>query len=160
MKETIKNLREFFRYSQTQIAAMVGVSRQMYIKYENGEYEPNVKVISALCRVYNVPYQIIIENKYKDGVPERRDASDFMEKVELNKTVRPEAEFDFSHLDDNGMEVAEPVAGYESKPTSSKTEKIFQQIYALVEQLGIEDRMKVIAHIADSVREELQKGRN
>lgn len=63
MKETLKALREQFNYSQNTVANFLGISRQMYIKYENGEVEPSVKTIVALCGLYKVPYDYIIENK-------------------------------------------------------------------------------------------------
>lgn len=63
MKETLKALREQFNYSQNTVANFLGISRQMYIKYENGDVEPPVKIIVALCGLYKVPYDYLIENK-------------------------------------------------------------------------------------------------
>ncbi len=63
MKEILKQLRETNRYSQSAIAAYLGVSRQMYAKYENGEYEPSVNSIRLLSKLYKVSYEVIIENK-------------------------------------------------------------------------------------------------
>ena len=63
MKETLKALREQFNYSQNTVANFLGISRQMYIKYENGDVEPPVKTIVALCGLYKVPYDYLIENK-------------------------------------------------------------------------------------------------
>lgn len=63
MKETIRSLREQHNFSQTYLASYLGVSRQMYIKYETGEVEPPVRVISGLCKLYSVSYDIIIDNK-------------------------------------------------------------------------------------------------
>lgn len=63
MKETLKALREQFNYSQNSVAQFLGVSRQMYIKYESGEVEPPVKVVVALAGLYKVPYDVLLENK-------------------------------------------------------------------------------------------------
>lgn len=63
MKETLKALREKFNYSQNSVANFLGISRQMYIKYENGDVEPPVKVVTALCGLYKVPYEVLIDNK-------------------------------------------------------------------------------------------------
>lgn len=76
MKETLKALREQFNYSQNTVANFLGISRQMYIKYENGDVEPPVKTIVALCGLYKVPYEYIIENKgithsHNDSAPEK-----------------------------------------------------------------------------------------
>ena len=62
MKETLKALREKNNYSQATVAKYLGLSRQMYIKYESGEAEPPVKVIVALSKLYKVDYAQIIDN--------------------------------------------------------------------------------------------------
>ena len=65
MNETIKNLREKNGFSQSYLASYLGVSRQMYIKYENGEVEPPIKAVKAICKLYSVPYNTIIDNELK-----------------------------------------------------------------------------------------------
>ena len=62
MKETLKALREKNNYSQATVAKYLGLSRQMYIKYESGEAEPSVKVVVALSKLYKVDYAQIIDN--------------------------------------------------------------------------------------------------
>lgn len=63
MKETLKTLRDQFNYSQNSVAKFLGISRQMYIKYENGDAEPPVKIVVALSGLYKVPYDFLIDNK-------------------------------------------------------------------------------------------------
>ena len=63
MKETLLYLRELNHYSQAYIAKYLNISRQMYSKYENGEVDAGVKSVVALCKLYNVPYDVILENK-------------------------------------------------------------------------------------------------
>jgi len=63
MNETIKALRTQKGYSQSYLASYLEVSRQMYIKYENGEVEPPVRVIKLLCKLYGVTSDLIIQNK-------------------------------------------------------------------------------------------------
>lgn len=63
MKETIKKLREQNNYSQSALAELLHISRQMYVKYENGEVDPPVKIIMKLCSIYKVSYDFIIDNK-------------------------------------------------------------------------------------------------
>ena len=64
MKESLKALREKNNYSQATVAKYLGISRQMYIKYESGEAEPPVKVIVALSKLYKVDYAQIIDLMY------------------------------------------------------------------------------------------------
>lgn len=63
MNETLKQLRENNNYSQNSIATFLGISRQMYIKYEQGTIDPPVKVIKNLANFYRVPYEYIIDDK-------------------------------------------------------------------------------------------------
>ncbi len=63
MNETIKLLREQNNYSQNSIATFLGISRQMYIKYEQGVIAPPVKVVKDLANFYRVPYEYIIDDK-------------------------------------------------------------------------------------------------
>lgn len=65
MKETLIFLREKNRYSQTEMAKLVGVSRQAYVKYETGEVEPSVQIVRKLSEIYGVDYRELIDNYYR-----------------------------------------------------------------------------------------------
>ncbi len=41
----------------------MGISRQMYIKYESGEAVPPVKTVVNLANFYHVPYDVILDDK-------------------------------------------------------------------------------------------------
>lgn len=74
MKETLLYLRELNHYSQSFIAKYLNISRQMYAKYENGDVEPGVRSVIALCKLYKVPYDVILENKIADKeIPANND---------------------------------------------------------------------------------------
>ncbi len=62
MKDKLKELREKRGLSQAAVAAHIGISRQMYNKYENGEVEPSMKAIKALCTLYAVSYDEFLGN--------------------------------------------------------------------------------------------------
>lgn len=66
MNNTIKALREQNNYSQAAVAQFLGISRQMYIKYENGLVEPPVKIVSELAHFYHVTYDTIIDDSFGD----------------------------------------------------------------------------------------------
>jgi len=66
MKDTLKYLRMQNNFSQNQVAEYLGISRQMYIKYESGETEPTVKCVRELSKLYKVTYDILIDDKYKE----------------------------------------------------------------------------------------------
>lgn len=67
MNETIKALREANNFTQSEIAGYLGISRQMYIKYESGDVEPPVSVVKLLSKKYDVNYDVIIDNKRPNG---------------------------------------------------------------------------------------------
>ena len=60
MWKKIKELREKRGLSQSAVADFIGISRQMYNKYENGEVEPSLKAVKALCTLYAVSYEDLI----------------------------------------------------------------------------------------------------
>ena len=66
MHEALKKLRILNNYSQSYLAEYLKVSRQMYIKYENGVVEPPVKIVKELCRLYKVSYSTILGPIKKD----------------------------------------------------------------------------------------------
>ena len=66
MLDSLKYFREQNNYSQGAVASYLGISRQMYIKYENGEVEPPLKVVVQLAKFYRVSYDVLIDNKTPD----------------------------------------------------------------------------------------------
>lgn len=67
MNETLKYLRELNHFTQTDVADFLGISRQMYIKYENGEVEPPVSVVKKLSEKYGTSYDVIIDDKHRQN---------------------------------------------------------------------------------------------
>ena len=64
MNKTLCNLRIQNNYSQAAVASFLGISRQMYIKYESGEAVPPVKTVVNLANFYHVPYDVILDDKF------------------------------------------------------------------------------------------------
>ena len=64
----MKIYREENNYSQSAVASYLGISRQMYIKYESGEVEPPLKVVVQLAKFYRVSYDVLIDNKRPDQI--------------------------------------------------------------------------------------------
>ncbi len=62
MKEILIKLRQENRYSQSLLSKVLGISRQAYMKYESGEVEPSVEIVRKLSKIYQVPYDVIIDN--------------------------------------------------------------------------------------------------
>lgn len=66
MKEILIKLRTENRYTQDQIAKMLGITRQSYMKYENGDVEPTVEMIRKLSHFYSVSYEVLIDNQFQN----------------------------------------------------------------------------------------------
>ena len=77
MNNTLRILREQNNYSQAAVASYLGISRQMYIKYETGTAVPPVKVVSELSNFYRVPYDVIIEDKLNQHQNEKKEAAEY-----------------------------------------------------------------------------------
>lgn len=63
MKEIIKYLRQLNSLTQDEVAAKLGITRQSYIKYENGNVTPSEKMIEKMAVIYKVSTDYIHENK-------------------------------------------------------------------------------------------------
>lgn len=50
----IKKLRENYGYSQPDLAKRLGISRSAISMYENGNREPDLEVLEAMCDIFNV----------------------------------------------------------------------------------------------------------
>lgn len=77
MKDILRVLREKNNLSQASVAEYLGVSRQMYMKYESGENEPTVKMVVLLSQLYKVSYEQIIDNRIDEKILVSADKSDY-----------------------------------------------------------------------------------
>ncbi len=107
MKETLKALREQFNYSQNSVAKFLGISRQMYIKYENGEADPPVKTVIALCGLYKVPYDFLIDNKCFT-----QNKSLSANKIDTQESENQHKKVEYKFHEEKTLAVADPGAEY------------------------------------------------
>ncbi len=54
LMEKLRALREDNDLTQTQVASYLGTSQTMYARYERGANELPIRHFTALCRLYNV----------------------------------------------------------------------------------------------------------
>lgn len=66
MKEILKYLRQLNSFTQSQIAGKIGLSRQSYMKYENGSVVPSDNIVDRLAAVYGVAPEFLRANKIPD----------------------------------------------------------------------------------------------
>lgn len=87
MKEILRKLREENRLSQASVAEYLGISRQMYMKYEAGENEPTVKVVKSLSQLYHVSCDVIINNQIP--VISKSDSNEYIIADEYSGVANP-----------------------------------------------------------------------
>ena len=70
MESVIKKLREQYRYTQTKLAEILGISRPTLINYENMEQDIPIPIVKSLSKLFNVSYECIIDNKLPESISE------------------------------------------------------------------------------------------
>lgn len=138
MKEKLKELREKRGLSQAEVAQEIGISRQMYNKYERGDTEPSLTAIKALCTLYAVPYEELL-----DSVA-----------VEHTRTYKiPDSASD--------MMCSSPAPSYSATKVSPATspygtENYFAQIMSLLPKLLLSEKSRLLTAVAQSMTEEVE----
>lgn len=113
MKEILKYLRQTNSLTQDEIAKKLEISRQWYIKYENGSVVPSEEIVKKLSEIYQVSKDFILQNK----VPSIKD----LQNSETHKKVENKIDTDFGKLAvaDSGVATAVAV----KKKTTTKVLK-------------------------------------
>lgn len=69
----IRDLREDFDKTQTEIADVLNTSQTMYARYERGENELPIRHLVALCKYYNVSsdYILGLDKTIRDNIKDK-----------------------------------------------------------------------------------------
>ena len=137
MNNTLRILREQNNYSQAAVASYLGISRQMYIKYESGAAVPPVKIVTELSNFYRVPYDVIIEDK-----------------LNQNQNVKSEkhepAEYTFERSEDVSWELHDPGAVYGAEEGAASY--YLKTILEMLPKLVYKEQLKVMEKLAGMVQ--------
>ena len=68
LKDNLIRLRKLNGYSQEQIADRIGISRQAYAKWENGQTTPDIEKAAALADVYNISLDNLLNGGSVEGI--------------------------------------------------------------------------------------------
>lgn len=137
MNDKLKELREKRGLSQAEVAQEIGISRQMYNKYERGDTEPSLSAIKALCTLYDVSYEELLNS-----------AND------VNSS--PLYNIDQS-IGEKSVE--SPAVPYGVKNASSPafgTENYYAQIINLLPHLLLSEKSRLLSAVAQSLTEEVE----
>lgn len=69
--ERIKTLREFYRYSQKEMAELIGISQPYYFKFEKGNGEPNLETLVKIADILKTTTDFLLgrdKNEVEKGV--------------------------------------------------------------------------------------------
>lgn len=133
MNETLRKLREQNNYSQAAVASYLEISRQMYIKYENGDAVPPVKIVTALSNFYRVPYDVILEDK--------------LNSKEETHSAAPGI---YDNLEETVLEVHEPATAY--GPATSSSSYYLKAILEMLPKLVYKEQLKVLEKLSGMVQ--------
>lgn len=132
MYSTIKKLREQNNYSQSALSERLGISRQMYVKYENGDVEPPVRVIRQLCSLYHVSYDFIIDDTLSENT---------------NKQLQGNIYYVSSEKDD--IEACSPDTSYGPSITyRNKSTRSFENVVEAVRKVPSEQLPAILAFVS------------
>lgn len=141
MKSKLKELREKRGLSQAEVAQEIGISRQMYNKYERGDTEPSLSSIKALSTLYAVSYDELI------------DSADSMDSTKIDETKAEESEKGTAVYKIDNSYGAMAVA---SPPVAYGTENYYAQIIQLLPHLLLSEKSRLLTAIAESLTEEVE----
>ena len=68
LKENLMLLRTLHGFSQEELAARIGISRQAYAKWESGATVPDIEKCALLARVYGVTVDSLIKDEKVEGI--------------------------------------------------------------------------------------------
>lgn len=123
MKEILRSLRNKNNYSQSAVACYLGISRQMYNKYENGSAEPSVKNIKKICELYSVSADVFFQEK---------------------KSEKSKDYFDSEELDSfSGFCAASP-----SVPYGNSSRRLLDELLNLLPELNFTEQISLMSKLA------------
>ncbi|WP_249315895.1 helix-turn-helix transcriptional regulator [Bacillus sp. FJAT-49711] len=67
LRNRVKELRARFGYSQTDLADLVGVTRQTIAAIEKGDYVPSLLLGMTICKVFNLPMEEVFWLEVQEG---------------------------------------------------------------------------------------------
>lgn len=66
LSDVLRNHRKEMKLTQDEIAEKIGVSRQSVAKWESGQSVPDIFNCQALCRLFNIRIDDLLQSDYKN----------------------------------------------------------------------------------------------
>lgn len=154
MKETLRVLRLQNGYSQGVLADYLGVSRQMYSKYENEGIIPPVDLVAKLAKFYRVPYDVIIDNKLSAYDSLAPSDSCVIQKSSSVNNKRKDVTFNFTS--EKELEVACPVLAASSTEAFSNSFYV-DTVLGMLPKLIYAEQLRVLAKLSEMIHQETEE---
>lgn len=140
MHKTLLNLRIQNNYSQAAVASFLGISRQMYIKYESGEAVPPVKTVVNLANFYHVPYDVILDDQLNSFGEEQGE--------------HPETSYEIEQKEPESLAVHDSGAGAGADFLAVRRAPSYylNAILQMLPKLVYQEQLKVLAKISGMVQ--------
>ncbi|EHO7308794.1 helix-turn-helix domain-containing protein [Salmonella enterica] len=92
LKDILRARREQRKLKQSDMAKLLGVTTQTYLKWENGVYEPRASQIKRLAEILDIS-EIEICRGYLFQEPEYYDVIDFITEIDKHRQWVKDTEF-------------------------------------------------------------------
>ncbi|EDQ9400055.1 helix-turn-helix domain-containing protein [Salmonella enterica] len=92
LKDILRGRREQRKLTQSDMAKLLGVTTQTYLKWENGIYEPRASQIRRLAEILDIS-EIEICRGYLFGKPEHYELIDFIKEIDKHRQWVNDTEF-------------------------------------------------------------------
>lgn len=87
VNENLKLIREGLGYSQTDVAAKLGITRQGYNHYETGKRIPPLDIMENLCSIFNVDMNALTDSTDLQAWTNRSNFAERLKMLRENKNV-------------------------------------------------------------------------
>lgn len=81
----LKSLRESKKYTQKEVAELIGCSPQAYNYYESGKREPSIETLISFSHLYNIPVDFLIGNFPQSKKECKKQFSELKKEINLLK---------------------------------------------------------------------------
>jgi putative transcriptional regulator len=88
MENAIRELRAVYGWTQADLAALIGVSRQSVNAIETGKYDPSLPIAFAIGRVFGLPIETIFSDG-GDEPPEQQELPEGMLAADASAVGEP-----------------------------------------------------------------------
>ena len=127
MREILRSLRNQNNYSQSAVASYLGITRQMYNRYESGIADPSLKNIKKLCELYKISADVFLQN--------------------INSEKNEDASYEYSHETYSDMCVTSKSIPYGESTVQSNSNSLLAEMLKLIPLLQFNEQITLMSRL-------------